>query len=145
MRVQTDRGFTLIELMIVVVIIGLLASIAIPNFISLTKRAQEATVKANMHTVQVAIEDFSVQNDGFYPAAATTALADGRTLSDVCPGGVYPTNPFTKLASVVQFNAQPSAGNPGELALNPALNTGYWLKANGPNGDTLRVVLTTGG
>ena len=145
MRRLRENGFTLIELMIVVVIIGILAAVAIPNFISLTKRAQEATVKSNMHTVQMSIEDFAVQNNSFYPVAATTALADGRTLADVCPGGTFPTNPFTDLASVMQFNAQPSSGSPGELALNPALDSGYWLKANGPDGDTLRIVLTTGG
>lgn len=141
---QNTKGFTLIELMIVVVIIGVLASIAIPNYISLKDRAQEGTVKANMHTVQVSIEDFAVQNDSFYPVNATTALPDGRTLANVCPGGNYPVNPFTTVASVVQFNAQPAAGNPGELALNPATNTAYWLKGNGPAGDTLQLVLTTG-
>lgn len=139
-----ERGFTLVELMIVVVILGVLAAISIPNFISMQRRAQEGAVKANMHTVQVSMEDFSIQNDGNYAVSAASTTPDGRTLAQVCPGGTYPMNPFTKLPSVVNFNANPTVGNAGEMAFNPALVTNYMLKGNGPSGDTMRVVLTTG-
>jgi prepilin-type N-terminal cleavage/methylation domain-containing protein len=62
------KGFTLIELMVVVVIIGILAAIAIPNFISMQRRAKEASVKNNMHTLQLAAEDFSTLSEGVYAA-----------------------------------------------------------------------------
>ncbi|MBU1356565.1 MAG: prepilin-type N-terminal cleavage/methylation domain-containing protein [Candidatus Edwardsbacteria bacterium] len=64
---MNNKGFTLIELMIVVVIIGILAAIAIPNFMSMQDRAKEGSVKANMHTIQLAVEDFSTQTEGLYP------------------------------------------------------------------------------
>jgi len=50
---NNQKGFTLIELMVVVVIIGILAAIALPNFLSMQDRAKESEVKANAHTLSL--------------------------------------------------------------------------------------------
>jgi len=87
---RNQKGFTLIELMIVVVIIGILAAIAIPNFIAMQTRAKEGSTKANMHTFQLAAEDYGVQNDGKYAAGAAT-------IEGLLPGaGTNFKNPFDK-------------------------------------------------
>jgi prepilin-type N-terminal cleavage/methylation domain-containing protein len=60
------RAFTLIELLIVVAIIGILAAIAVPNFLEAQVRAKVARVKADLRTISLAVECYSVDND-VYP------------------------------------------------------------------------------
>jgi prepilin-type N-terminal cleavage/methylation domain-containing protein len=62
-----QRGFTLIELLVVITIIGILAAIALPNYIKAKDKAKEAEVKANCHTIQIALERYATDHSGAYP------------------------------------------------------------------------------
>lgn len=73
---RRGSGFTLIELMMVVAIIGLMTAIAIPNFVSSRYRAYEASLRANMHTIQISVEDFAALSEGFYPGTIDTRVGD---------------------------------------------------------------------
>lgn len=63
-----DKGFTLIELLVVITIIGILAAIALPNYIKAKDKAREAEVKANVHAIQIALERYATDHSGQYPA-----------------------------------------------------------------------------
>ena len=120
---RNTKGFTLIELMIVVLIIGILAAIAIPNFVSMQDRAKEGSVKSNMHTLQLAVEDFAVTNDGVYPL-----LADAGTVEGLLPGAAYPDNPFTAAETVVNWAGTLAAA--GTIAVAPTVTT-YVISGQG--------------
>jgi len=60
-------GFTLAELMVVIVIIGLLATLVVPNVVSKLARANTAKAEADITAIARAVEDYVIQNNGRYP------------------------------------------------------------------------------
>ena len=137
---RTQKGFTLIELMIVVVIIGILAAIAIPNFIAMQNRAKEGSTKSNMHTVQLAAEDYGVQNDGVY-----SATMDATHIVNALPGTFK--NPFDGTTSNAWedrtgFTATASA-KPGIASYADSSTTQYNVKGWGKSA-AINLTLTSG-
>jgi type IV pilus assembly protein PilA len=62
---KKSKGFTLIELMIVVAIIGILAAIAIPNFMSYQCKAKQSEAKSNLGTIRTAQEAYRAEFDHY--------------------------------------------------------------------------------
>lgn len=68
-RKQVARGFTLVEILIVVVILGILAAIVIPQFTNASEAAKGSSLDSQLQTIRSQLELYQVQHNGNYPAA----------------------------------------------------------------------------
>jgi type IV pilus assembly protein PilA len=136
---RSQKGFTLIELMIVVVIIGILAAIAIPNFIAMQDRAKEGSTKANMHTFQLAAEDYGVQNDGVYATLAANVTGIPGTFKNPFDGTQGTGNAWVDRGSILDA----VTGKAGIVSYADSSTTSYNVKGMGKT-LPLVLVLTSG-
>jgi general secretion pathway protein G len=108
---KKNSGFTLVEILIVVVILGILAAIVIPQFTQASTEARENRLKADLQTVRSQIELYKIQhlNDAL-PGAGTATLVQALTGQTDAAGaagtdfGPYlqqiPTNPFSATEAI---------------------------------------------
>lgn len=126
------NGFTLIELMIVIVIIGIIAISAYPKMANSLTRAKEGKLRANLANLRSAVDIYYSDTEGQYPLDLTAALTTGQKYIDKIPKAEIP--------------AVSSSGNPGH-SLRGGVSTvmndmagGAWLYTpSGPKAGDLVV------
>ena len=100
-----DRGFTLIEIIIVLGIIGLLIGVALPNYKSATVKAREAVLKENLYIMRKLIDQYA-QDKGKYPGSLQALVQDSYIRA-------IPVDPMTRLStSWVEVRELPSPEDP---------------------------------
>jgi type II secretory pathway pseudopilin PulG len=110
-----NSGFTIIEVLVMVIIVLMLAAVIMPRFLDVEGKVQQLKVRENMKLVQRAADAFAVSNKGLYPIKADdpafkSFFPGGNANSQSPEGGNYPENPFTHIAesplngSVVDIN-----------------------------------------
>lgn len=80
MRTQVKRAFTLIEILIVVVILGILAAIVIPQFTNASEEAARSSTQSQLQTVRSQVELYRVQHQGLLPDLLTNGWDDMTTM-----------------------------------------------------------------
>jgi type IV pilus assembly protein PilA len=103
---RKSEGFTLVELMVVVLIIGILVAIAVPVFLNASANAAAKSCQANQRTVNGAIQTYNATNTGATITLASAALFDGASgaaLTKLIGSSIQaaPTCPTTKAVYTV--------------------------------------------
>ena len=107
---KSKKGFTLIELMIVVAIIGILAAIAIPKFADLINKSKEGATKGALSSVRSALQVYYGDNEGWFPADSLACLTvNSKYLSDI-PVAKLPLTGHGDLKTVVAMTAVADGG-----------------------------------
>ena len=124
----TKRGFTLVEILIVVIILGILAAIVIPQFTNASQDARKSSLTSQLQTIRSQVELYKLQHQDKLPDIRTagvgwTLLTNKTnvygTVNSTASFGPYlqqiPTNPLNNQTDVIQGNgtASPTGGTTG--------------------------------
>ena len=122
-RISTD-GFTLVELLIVIIIIGILAAIAIPMFLGQRDKAKESAVKGAVHNIELGVASYGVDHADKYPAAGGVTSSTMASYVDN-----WPKNPWTGVPMA-------ATGGEGDYDYTPGVGqTSFSIVGHGNNGN----------
>lgn len=137
MNKKLKQGFTLIEMLVVISLIGILAALGMVSFSSVQKQARDTTRKSDLKQYQTATENYANANNGSYPTATTAQTAASGTYCTALNIGTCPRDP-KNVAPYRYMYISDAAGVNYVLwgGLETKSPTVYWvLCSNGKNGE----------
>jgi general secretion pathway protein G len=138
---RSVRGFTLVEILIVVIILGILAAIVIPQFTNASNDARQNSVASTLQTMRSQIELFKIQHSDTPPVAAgmwsiMTGKSSTTDIQTPAATGVF--GPYLQQAPINPANGASAVGAAA------AAGVGWVYTTNATGGYTLEAVNTTG-
>jgi type II secretion system protein G len=136
------RGFTLIEVLIVVVILGILAATVLPQFTASTANAKESALRADLAQLRSQLQLFRFQHDGVYPNGTADKVVEQLTMASNLAGdtaepgtagypfgpyliGQLPTNPYNGGSGILVKTSAISATDVDPTAVHGSLKVGW--------------------
>jgi general secretion pathway protein G len=127
---RARRGFTLAEMMVVIVIIGLLATLVVPNVIKRFFQAQEVKAKTDISAIMQSLTEYAINNSGVYPDSLeplVTPDANGHCYLEGYNGKIpkdpwkheyqyEPKQPGHPQPRVISFGSDGAPGGEGDAA-----------------------------
>lgn len=133
---RASRAFTLVEVLIVVIILGILAAVVVPQFSDASSDAKLSALQTNLQSIRSQLQLYKIQHNDTWPTLASfTAQMTAGTKADGTAGTVYgpyllsiPNNPFTDTNTVTKGANDSSAwyydDSTGEFRANDTAHTG---------------------
>jgi len=118
-RSRDEGGFSLVELLVVILIVSILAAIAIPSFLGQKSRAYDVSAKELARTAETTAETYATDHNGTYENMNTAALQKDEGSLPSCPGSVSEQSNACLLSATAE-----GSGNEGYKVVTRAANTG---------------------
>ena len=131
---RVRQGFTLIEILIVVVILGILAAIVIPQFTDASQEAAASNLRSQLQTIRSQIELYNVQNPGTMFDATVAAPGDATFWDPLIQGNYLQAAPLNPLTP------DPGTNDPSAVAADVGVGGAWvWFEASPADAWTLNV------
>lgn len=141
-KLQVKSGFTLVEMLVVISLIGILAGLALVSFGSVQKQARDTARKSDLKQYQTATESYASKNNGSYFVSATAQTASSGTYCTSLGIGTCPADPKSPTTDYKYISDGTNYVLWGTLeSKTPTVN--WVLCSNGKNGEVASAPTTS--